>query len=163
MRPVNAPPEHFGGLPGNSLNPKRPLYRSLLRGLICRCPACGEGRLFPRFLKVTPWCESCGEALYHARTDDAPPYFVMLITGHILVPVALVLEETIAPPVVVTTSILVTLACVLCLGLLQPVKGVLVGLQWALWMHGFDPNEEEDPTRAPPEGALAPARVAARR
>ena len=157
-RPV-VPPEHFEGLPGNSLNPPRPLWQSLLRGAYCRCPACGTGRLFPRFLKVAPFCEACGEALYHARTDDAPPYFVMLIAGHILVPVALFLEEGFAPPVWLTTSVLVVLALVLCLSLLQPVKGVLVGLQWALWMHGFDPHEEEDPTRVPAGIALKAPRI----
>jgi len=32
----------------------------------------------------------------------------------------------------------------LSLALLQPVKGAVVGMQWALKMHGFDDN--------PPEG-----------
>jgi uncharacterized protein (DUF983 family) len=28
----------------------------------------------------------------------------------------------------------------LALGLLQPVKGAIVGLQWAQYMHGFNPR-----------------------
>jgi len=133
--------------PGNSFNPPRPLRPALVRGALCRCPACGVGRLFPRFLKLAPYCSHCGEALYHARTDDAPPYFVMLLVGHVLVPVALLLEEIAAPPMWLSISALVTLACGLSLLFLQPVKGVLVGIQWAFWMHGFDPHEPEDATR----------------
>ncbi|HJZ22476.1 MAG TPA: DUF983 domain-containing protein, partial [Bradyrhizobium sp.] len=30
------------------------------------------------------------------------------------------------------------------LGLLQPVKGAVVGMQWALRMHGFDENAPSD-------------------
>ena len=155
-------PRHFGGYPGNSFNPPRPLPRSLLRGVHCRCPACGIGRLFPRYLKLTPECGHCGEALYHARPDDAPPYFVMLIVGHLLVPIALAIELSFAPPLYVTTPILATLACVLCLALLQPVKGAIVAIQWNFWMHGFDPHEKEDPTRARPDVTAPVPSLAAR-
>ena len=34
--------------------------RSMLRGLKGRCPACGEGKLFWRYLKVEPRCGECG-------------------------------------------------------------------------------------------------------
>jgi hypothetical protein len=33
---------------------------------------------------------------------------------------------------------------ILTIGLLQPVKGAIVALQWALRMHGFDGRGEED-------------------
>src|SRR6478735_746935 len=36
------------------------------------------------------------------------------------------------------------LTLVLSLALLQPVKGAVVGLQWALRMHGFDENTPSD-------------------
>jgi hypothetical protein len=36
--------------------------------------------------------------------------------------------------------------------LLQPVKGAVVGLQWALRMHGFDDN---GPEGIPPDPLLA--------
>ena len=32
----------------------------------------------------------------------------------------------------------------LALGLLQPVKGAIVGWQWAHYMHGFDPAAQAD-------------------
>jgi len=133
--------------PGNSFNPPRPLFPALFRGFGRRCPACGSGRLFSRYLKVAPLCEHCGEVLHHARPDDAPAYFVMLIIGHVAVSLALALEETAAPPVWLTLLASMSVACVLTFALLPPVKGAIIALQWTLWMHGFDPHDEEEHTQ----------------
>ena len=144
---------------GNSFNPPRPLGLALVRGLNRRCPACGIGQLYHRYLKIIPFCRHCGEALHHARPDDAPPYFVMLIVGHIVVPIALILEETLAPPLTIAVIALFLLSCMLCLALLPPVKGVIVALQWTFWMHGFDPHEREEAGAA---GTDAPQTKSAR-
>lgn len=127
--------------PGNSFNAPRPIGRSLARGLRCRCPACGVGRLFRRYLKLMELCPHCGEALHHARPDDAPPYFAMLITGHIVVTAALAVEQAWAPPLWAVAAILSLLASLLSLALLPPIKGIIVAIQWANWMHGFDPHD----------------------
>ncbi len=130
--------------PGNSFNPPRSVGPAMVRGLKCRCPACGVGRLFPRFLKLTPFCAHCGEPLHHARPDDAPPYFVMLITGHVMVAIGLEMEQTFAPPLWMTGICLSLAAIGLSLALLPPIKGVIVAIQWANWMHGFDSRDREE-------------------
>jgi len=71
-----------------------------------------------------------GEALHHARSDDAPPYFVMLIVGHVAVSFALALEETSAPPLWLTLLATMAIACVLTFELLPPVKGAIIALRW---------------------------------
>jgi uncharacterized protein (DUF983 family) len=124
--------------------PLRPLAQAMMRGLRCRCPNCGIGRLFRAYLKVVDRCPNCGEELFHQRADDAPPYFVILITGHIVVPLALLIETEFAPPYWVHALLWGPLTLVLALALLQPVKGAIVGWQWANRMHGFDPNHRED-------------------
>jgi uncharacterized protein (DUF983 family) len=108
------------------------------RGLMCRCPNCGQGRLFARYLGVVHSCDRCGTEFHHHRADDFPPYIVMFIVGH-LVGYGIYASEThIADiPLWVHAAIWPTLALVLCLGLLQPVKGAVVGLQYGLGMHGF--------------------------
>jgi len=93
--------------------------------------------MYGAFLKVASRCPSCGEALHHHRADDAPPYFTTLILGHILVAGVLALEQTFAPPTWVHAAIWGPLTIVLSLLLLPRIKGALVGLQWALRMHGF--------------------------
>jgi uncharacterized protein (DUF983 family) len=105
-----------------------------------RCPSCGKGRLFRAFLKVADRCEVCGEDFSHQRADDAPAYFVILIVGHLVVPLALEVEILFAPPYWVHVALWLPRIFGLALGLLQPVKGAIVGLQWAQYMHGFNPR-----------------------
>jgi uncharacterized protein (DUF983 family) len=113
------------------------LATDLGRGLRGRCPACGEGRLFRRYLKVADHCGACGEELHHQRADDFPAYLVMVIVGHLLVPVALHVEIAYAPSYWLHLALWLPLTLGLCLGLLQPIKGAVVAAQWRLGMHGF--------------------------
>jgi len=128
-------------------NQPRNFKLALTRGLLGRCPHCGKGKLFGRFLKVNKACPDCGEELHHQRADDAPAYFVILIVGHIVVPLALMVENAFRPPHWVAFSIWIPLTLVLSLWLLQPVKGAIIGWQWSHRMHGFDPahRDETDP------------------
>jgi uncharacterized protein (DUF983 family) len=107
------------------------------RGFLGRCPACGRGRLFGRFLKVADSCEVCGTEFHHHRADDFPPYIVMFIVGHVVVYGILQTETRFEVPLWVHFAIWPALTAVLAIGLLQPVKGAVVGLQYTLGMHGF--------------------------
>jgi uncharacterized protein (DUF983 family) len=122
---------------------KREVATAMLRGFACRCPSCGKGSLFGRFLKGVPACEACGEDLSHQRADDFPAYIVMFITGHVLIPLVLLVETTWKPEIWVHAALWVPLTLALCIGLLQPVKGTVIGLQWALRMHGFSGKPDE--------------------
>ena len=109
------------------------------RGLAGRCPACGRGRLFGRYLKVAGGCTACGLPFHHHRADDFPPYIVMFAVGH-LVGYGIYVSETRFEnvPLLLHALLWPTLVIGLSLLLLQPVKGAVVGLQYALGMHGFD-------------------------
>lgn len=128
---------------GRSTGP-RPLWRSLLRGASLKCPACGQGSLFRRYLKVSETCTYCGESLHYHRADDAPAYFTIVIVGHVVVSLVLVVEMTFRPPLWLHAALWLPLTVVLALVLLVPIKGTLVALQWALLMHGFDPDAKEE-------------------
>jgi uncharacterized protein (DUF983 family) len=93
--------------------------------------------LFRSFLKVADTCSVCGEELYHQRADDAPAYFVIVIVGHIVVPLVLLVETEFYPPYWLHALIWTPLTIGLSIGLLQPVKGAIIGWQWACGMHGF--------------------------
>jgi len=118
--------------------PQRDVMEAMGRGFRGRCTNCGIGRLFRAFLKVADRCEVCGEEFSHHRADDAPAYFVVLIVGHIVVALALEIEILFAPPYWVYGLVFIPLTLGLAVGLLQPIKGAIVGLQWAQYMHGFD-------------------------
>lgn len=123
---------------------ERSVPLSLLRGARLTCPSCGHGRMFRRYLKVADNCPACGEALHHHRADDAPPYFTIVIVGHIVVSLVLAVEMAYRPPLWVHAALWLPLTVLLALLILPPVKGALVGLQWALLMHGFDPDAKEE-------------------
>lgn len=124
--------------------PDRPLGTAMWRGFRGRCPSCGQGRLFRALLKVADACPACGEELHHHQADDAPAYFVIVIVGHVVVPLALSVEVSYTPPYWVHFALWAPLTIGLALGLLQPVKGAIVGWQWAARMHGFDRRAEPD-------------------
>jgi uncharacterized protein (DUF983 family) len=100
--------------------------------------------LYRSYLKVVDQCPNCGEALHHHRADDAPPYFTIVIVGHIVVGLVLAVEVAFRPPLWVHAALWLPLTVILALSILPLVKGALVGLQWALLMHGFDPDAKEE-------------------
>ncbi|CFX58107.1 conserved protein of unknown function [Candidatus Filomicrobium marinum] len=110
---------------------------ALARGSKCRCPNCGEGKLFASFLKVNDHCPNCGEALYHHRADDLPAYLVMVIVGHIVIALVMFADSEYNLSFAWHLAIWVPLTLVLSLAMLQPVKGFVVALQWKSGMHGF--------------------------
>ena len=122
----------------NGFGAHRDVWRSLRRGFAERCPNCGRGRLFGRYLKVNACCPVCGEELHHQRADDAPPYFTILVVGHLIGAAILLADEsTNAIPMWVQMVVWPLVTIVLCLALLPRFKGALIGLQWANRMHGF--------------------------
>lgn len=136
--PVTA--HQFGGKSSG----ERPIFGSLLLGAALKCPACGKGAMFRRYLKVADGCPACGEELHHHRADDAPAYFTIVIVGHVVVSLVLAVEMAYRPELWVHAALWLPLTVLMTLLLLPPVKGALVGLQWALRMHGFDPEAEEE-------------------
>ena len=109
----------------------------LTRGLLGRCPHCGEGHLFRAFLKVADHCEKCGEPFRYHRADDFPAYLVIILVGHIVVPLAMWIEIAYSPAYWLQAAIGLPLMAALAIALLQPMKGVVVALQWHMGMHGF--------------------------
>jgi uncharacterized protein (DUF983 family) len=141
METVSAPPKVWTQESASA--EKRNVWTALKRGFRGRCPRCGEGKLFRAFLKVDDHCSVCGLDFTPHRADDLPAYLVIVIVGHLVVPLALVIETNYSPPVALQLAIYLPLTLVLSLLLLQPVKGAVIGMQWALRMHGFDEQNPE--------------------
>jgi uncharacterized protein (DUF983 family) len=122
--------------------PMPPLPLALARGLMCRCPSCGETKLFRGYLTVVPVCARCAAPLGLARADDAPPYFTILLVGHLIVPLMAILERTKSPPLWVHMALWLPLTVILSVGLLRPVKGATVGLMLRVGI--LKPEDERD-------------------
>ncbi len=111
---------------------------AMLRGLRGRCPHCGTGRLFYRYLKVSPVCEACGIDLDRYPSDDGPAYFTILLVGHlIIIPILLLPIVWQAPPAIIVPMVVVPLIA-LTLIILPRTKGAVIGLLYALKVHRDD-------------------------
>ncbi len=121
-------------------------WRAALKtGFRMRCPACGEGHMFHRFLKVSDCCPKCGEELHHHRADDAPPYFTILVVAHVIGALMLIVEEhNDALDVRIHMALWPVLTLALVFWLLPRFKGALIAYQWALRMHGFETVQPRD-------------------
>lgn len=100
-------------------------------GLACKCPRCGQGKLFRGFLTLAPRCEACGLNYDFADSGDGPAVFIMLFCGFAVVGFALWLELTFEPAMWLHLLTTLPLAALLCLAPLRPMKGVMIALQYA--------------------------------
>jgi uncharacterized protein (DUF983 family) len=117
---------------------RHPLAPSVFRGLKGRCPACGQGRLFWKYLKVSSRCEHCDHDLARYPADDGPAYVTILLVGHLVVapmlffPIFWQSEPLVALPIVLVALAAITLAA------LPRIKGGWIGLMYALGVKDTD-------------------------
>ena len=100
------------------------------RGLLGRCPRCGEGKMFDGLLTLRPACDKCGLDYSFADAGDGPAVFVILIGGAIVVFAALMTEVIYQPPYWVHAALWIPLILIVTLGPLRPLKGLLIALQY---------------------------------
>lgn len=112
--------------------------RAMTRGLVGRCPHCGEGALYWRYLKVVPRCAQCGHDLARYPADDGPAYFTILITGHMVVVPMLFFPAIWQGSLAVAIPLVLIPLTVFTLAFLPRVKGAVVGLLYALKVHRGD-------------------------
>jgi uncharacterized protein (DUF983 family) len=124
---------------GEALPTVRPqsLWGAMARGLIGRCPRCGQGRLFRAFLKPVDRCSRCDQDWSLQRADDFPAYASLFITGHLVAPLAVHLARDSSISSALAAAIILPITAALAVGLLQPCKGAIIAVQWWMGMHGF--------------------------
>ncbi|WP_027486207.1 DUF983 domain-containing protein [Allorhizobium undicola] len=132
------PQQRFGG----GQESERRLGLAIRRGLGCTCPHCGSGKLFRAFLKPVDHCAVCGEDYSHQRSDDLPPYIVIVIVGHVLLTGFMLTDMEFNLSPWTHLAIWSPIAIIVSLAIIQPVKGGVIGLQWALRMHGFSGEDD---------------------
>ena len=110
-------------------------------GLTCRCPRCGEGKLFDGFLDVAARCRICDLDLSGQFSGDGPAVFVILILGFVVVGLALVTEMTFSPPLWLHMVLWLPLVLAGSVGLLRPFKATLIAIAYK---HGVDFEDDRD-------------------
>jgi uncharacterized protein (DUF983 family) len=135
---MTVPVLEFQSAPAND----RPLGSSMRRGMLGKCPQCGDGKLFRKFIKPADNCTQCGEDFTPQRADDLPAYLVVMLVGHVVVAGFLATEFLLDIPSWMHLAIWMPVTVLASLALLQPMKGAVIGLQWALRMHGFGGHDD---------------------
>lgn len=110
-------------------------------GIRGRCPRCGQGRLFDGYLSLAPGCRACGLDFAFADSADGPAIFVILIVGFVIAGAALLVELGTSPPLWVHALLWAPLILLFSLGLLRPLKGVMVAQQF---VHKAEEGKRQD-------------------
>ncbi|HEY0330668.1 MAG TPA: DUF983 domain-containing protein [Rhodopseudomonas sp.] len=106
------------------------VLQSALRGLACRCPRCGEGKLYAGFLTLAPCCTACGLDYAFIDSGDGPAIFIIMIAGAIVVACALIVEVKYQPPFWVHAALWLPLILATTLLPLRSMKALLIALQF---------------------------------
>jgi uncharacterized protein (DUF983 family) len=106
------------------------LTETALRGIACKCPRCGKGRLFAGFLTLRSRCEICGLDYAFIDAGDGPAVFIVLIAGAIVVGCALIVEVKYQPPLWVHAALWLPLTLAVTLWPLRAMKSLLTALQF---------------------------------
>src|SRR5213080_2946658 len=124
-----------------SSDPRRFAPVSVARAAFaCRCPRCGEGRLFTGLLTVRPSCPACGLDLSAQDAGDGPAVFVILFLGLIVVGLAAIVEIKFAPPIWVHLVLWTPLIVGGAILMLRPLKAGLIALQYKHNLLHHPPN-----------------------
>lgn len=107
-----------------------PPQSPLSTGLAGTCPRCGQGRLFKGFLKTRKSCSNCGLDFEFIDSGDGPAVFIIMIVGFIVVAAAMVTEIKYMPPIWLHMVLWLPLTIILALGMLRPLKGLMIALQY---------------------------------
>ena len=105
---------------------------NLKAGMACKCPKCGQGALYPATFNLTlnDVCPSCGLDLAKNDSADGPAVFLIFILGFGLVPLALIFDHFVSPPLWVHALLWSVVAITLTLGSLKPLKSYIIYLQY---------------------------------
>jgi uncharacterized protein (DUF983 family) len=106
------------------------LTESALRGIACKCPRCGKGKIYTGFLTLRPRCEACGLDFAFMDSGDGPAIFMIMIAGAIVVAAALIVEVKYAPPLWLHAALWLPLILATTLLPLRAMKSLLIALQY---------------------------------
>ena len=99
-------------------------------GFGCKCPRCGQGRLFATFLGLAPSCEACGLDFSKADSGDGPAVFVIFIVGFIAVALAFLARFSWGLSIALSLLISLGVSVAATLALLRPLKAAMIALQY---------------------------------
>ena len=102
------------------------------RGVRRLCPNCAKGRLYKGYLSLRSPCEACGNDNDRYPSDDAAPYFTILLVGHLVIGPFLFLSFVHTAPVWLVVGTMIPAILAVTLVALPFIKGAVIGAMWAM-------------------------------
>lgn len=124
--PANA----LGGRPAAQRSPPN-VWLGLHRGVVRKCPACGQGPLFSGYLAVIPVCSACGNDNEQYPSDDFAPYVTIFVVLHLMIPLLVMADRSWQMSVGLEMALAIPIFLVATLLLLPFAKGAVIGFAWA--------------------------------
>jgi uncharacterized protein (DUF983 family) len=106
------------------------MAETVIRGVACKCPRCGRGKLFAGFLDLRANCQVCGLDFAFIDTGDGPAIFIIMLAGAIVVGCALIVEVKYQPPFWLHAALWLPLILATTLLPLRSMKSLLIALQF---------------------------------
>lgn len=106
------------------------MNRALIRALLWRCPACGNGSLYQSYMKQAESCKHCRESFKDIQVDDGPAALAILVAGIPMVPLTILLVKHPAGPEWASVLILVLIMAGFVFLTLPSIKGLLIAAKW---------------------------------
>ncbi len=126
------------------------VWTGVKRGFARHCPQCGRGPLLRAYLKVVSPCPVCGHDNGQYPADDAPPYFTILIVGHVVIVPLIAAGAVSIWPAWWVLAVALPATTALTLWLLPRVKGAVIGVHWAIHrVEGEIPGQDDHPHWTP--------------
>lgn len=116
----------------NSDSSRPDRWTALGRGVLLRCPHCGEGKLFRAYLKPVNHCATCGEDFADVRADDMTSWATILMAGIVLAPLIAAVELNTNWPTGISVAVWCGIAIALMLLILPRAKGFLMAVIWLM-------------------------------
>jgi uncharacterized protein (DUF983 family) len=110
--------------------PPTTVLQSAMRGLACKCPRCGQGKMYAGFLTLAPACDHCGLDYAFIDTGDGPAIFIIMLAGAVVVAAALIVEIKYQPPYWLHAALWLPLILATTLLPLRAMKSLLIALQF---------------------------------
>lgn len=115
-----------------------PPQSALRTGLACRCPRCGQGRVYGGFYTVVDQCDVCGLTLARNDSGDGPAVFLIFVLGTLAVLLAIAIEVAYTPPVWVHALVVAVFVIGATLATMRPLKAFILALQYRHRREDFD-------------------------
>ena len=106
---------------------QRSLAYLSLRG---RCPRCGKGSIYNKFLKVADSCAVCGLSFKKHEQGDGPAFFCICIIGSFVGIFAAVIEVMFQPPFWLQAAVWVPFVVISSALGIRATKAALIVLQY---------------------------------